>query len=107
MARVLIVGCGCRGQQLARALRERGHLVRGTTRTADRREAIEAAGAAAAIADPDRLGPLLPHLDGVGGVCWLAGGSPRVGPLAGAPVGPPLRGAGCGPGAPAGGAGGG
>ena len=32
VARVLIVGCGCRGQALARELRAAGHAVRGTTR---------------------------------------------------------------------------
>ena len=32
MARVLIVGCGCRGRALARDLRAAGHAVRGTTR---------------------------------------------------------------------------
>ena len=45
MARVLIVGCGCRGQELARGLRAAGHAVRGTTRDASGLETIEAAGA--------------------------------------------------------------
>jgi predicted dinucleotide-binding enzyme len=73
MARVLIVGCGCRGQALARALREAGHAVRGTTRSADRLADIEAAGAEAVQADPDRLVTLMPAIEGVTVVCWLMG----------------------------------
>ena len=73
MARVLIVGCGCRGQELARELRAAGHAVRGTTRDAARLEPIEAAGVEGAVADPDRLGTLLPLLAGVTVVCWLLG----------------------------------
>jgi uncharacterized protein YbjT (DUF2867 family) len=73
MARVLIVGCGCRGQALARALRARGHAVRGTTRTAARVPAIEAAGAEAWIGDPDRIATLTYALDGVTVLCWLLG----------------------------------
>jgi 3-hydroxyisobutyrate dehydrogenase-like beta-hydroxyacid dehydrogenase len=45
LARVLIVGCGCRGQALARELRAAGHAVRGTTRDAGKVAAIAAAGA--------------------------------------------------------------
>jgi threonine dehydrogenase-like Zn-dependent dehydrogenase len=80
VARVLIVGCGCRGQALARALREQGHAVRGTTRSGARRDAIEAAGAEVWIGDPDRIGTLSYALDGVTILCWLlgsAGGSPE------------------------------
>ena len=73
MARVLIVGCGCRGQRLAAALAADGHAVRGTTRSPARLAEIEAAGAEAVIADPDRLGTLLPALAGVSAVCWLMG----------------------------------
>jgi uncharacterized protein YbjT (DUF2867 family) len=73
MARVLIVGCGCRGQLLARALRERGHAVRGTTRDEARRADIEAAGAEAWIGDPDRIATLTYALDGVTVLCWLMG----------------------------------
>ena len=50
MARCLIIGCGCRGQMLARALVERGHAVRGTTRQPERVRDIEAAGAEPAVA---------------------------------------------------------
>ena len=73
MARVLIVGCGCRGQELARELGAAGHAVRGTTRDAADVEAIEAAGAEGVVADPDRLGTLLPLMAGVTVICWLMG----------------------------------
>lgn len=73
MARILIVGCGCRGRGLAAALREGGHLVRGTTRDPSSLEAIRAAAGEAALADPDRLGTVLPQLAGVSVVCWLMG----------------------------------
>ncbi len=73
MARCLIVGCGCRGQALARELRARGHAVRGTTRTEDRRPPIEAAGAEAFVGDPDRIGTLAPALAHVGVACLLLG----------------------------------
>jgi nucleoside-diphosphate-sugar epimerase len=73
VARVLIVGCGCRGQSLAAALRADGHAVRGTTRDAGRFAAIEAAGAEAVVADPDRLGTIMAQLAGVTAVCWLMG----------------------------------
>lgn len=73
MARVLIVGCGCRGQGLASALAADGHAVRGTTRDPARFAAIEAAGAEPVQADPDRLGTLMPHLAGVSVLCWLMG----------------------------------
>jgi len=73
VARILIVGCGCRGRSLAAALVADGHRVRGTTRSRDRLAAIEAAGAEAVVADPDRLGTLMPLLEGVSAVCWLMG----------------------------------
>lgn len=73
MARVLIVGCGCRGQALARALRSRGHAVRGTTRSEARRADIEAAGAEVWIGDPDRIATIHYALDGVTILCWLLG----------------------------------
>ena len=73
MARVLIVGCGCRGQALARDLREAGHAVRGTTRDAGRLPAIAAAGAEPYLGDPDRIGTLMDALTGVTIVCWLMG----------------------------------
>ena len=73
MARILIVGCGCRGRELAAALIDDGHLVRGTTRHPERLDEIEAACGQAALADPDRLGTLLPLLAEVTVVCWLLG----------------------------------
>ena len=59
MARVLIVGCGCRGQALARDLVAAGHAVRGTTRSQDRTAAIAEAGAEPYVGDPDRIGTLM------------------------------------------------
>lgn len=73
MARVLIVGCGCRGRALAEALAASGHAVRGTTRDPDGLATIAAAGVEAVVADPDRLGTLLTHLSGVSVLCWLLG----------------------------------
>jgi predicted dinucleotide-binding enzyme len=73
MARVLIVGCGCRGQALARALSAEGHAVRGTTRHSARQPEIEACGAEAVTADPDRLVTMMPAIEGVTVVCWLMG----------------------------------
>ena len=78
MARILIVGCGCRGLALAASLAEEGHQVRGTTRDEARVEAIEGVCGEAAVADPDLLGTLLPLLEGVSVVCWLMGSA--VGP---------------------------
>jgi threonine dehydrogenase-like Zn-dependent dehydrogenase len=73
MARVLIVGCGCRGLALARALRADGHAVRGTTRDPARAAEIEAAGAEAWVGDPDRIATISYALDGVTILCWLMG----------------------------------
>jgi hypothetical protein len=73
VARVLIVGCGCRGQALARDLRSAGHAVRGTTRDPGRTAAIEAAGAEPYLGDPDRIGTLMDALAGVTILCWLMG----------------------------------
>jgi nucleoside-diphosphate-sugar epimerase len=73
VARVLIVGCGCRGRALAARLIAGGYAVRGTTRDPARAAAIEAAGAEAVVADPDRLATLVPGLAGVAAVCWLLG----------------------------------
>jgi hypothetical protein len=73
VARVLIVGCGCRGRELAWDLRAAGHAVRGTSRAREHLAEIEAAGAEPVLADPDRLGTLMPHLHGVSLLCWLMG----------------------------------
>ena len=68
---MLIVGCGCRGRELAWELRAAGHAVRGTTRAREHLAEIEAAGAEAVLADPNRLGTLMRELHGVSLVCWL------------------------------------
>jgi uncharacterized protein YbjT (DUF2867 family) len=73
MARILIVGCGCRGQALARELVAAGHAVRGTTRDPARVGAIAAAGAEPYVGDPDRIATLMEGLTGVTVVCWLMG----------------------------------
>ena len=81
MARVLIVGCGCRGSSLAAALAASGHAVRGTTRSSERVSDLEAESIEGVVADPDRLGGLVPALAGVTLVCWLMGSatdSPEV-----------------------------
>ena len=73
MARALIVCCGCRGQALVASLITAGHTVRGTSRREERLGAIEATGAEAVVADPDRLPTLTPQLEGVSVLCWLLG----------------------------------
>jgi nucleoside-diphosphate-sugar epimerase len=73
VARVLIVGCGCRGRALARDLRAAGHAVRGTTRDPANAAAIAAAGAEPHVGDPDRVATLMDALAGVTIVCWLMG----------------------------------
>jgi threonine dehydrogenase-like Zn-dependent dehydrogenase len=81
VARCLIIGCGCRGQMLARALVGQGHAVRGTTRRPERAREIEAAGAESAVGDPDRLGSLVGALDHVSVALILlgsAGGNERA-----------------------------
>ncbi len=65
------MGCGCRGRELAGGLLAAGHAVRGTTRDSARVVEIEAAGAEAVVADPDRLGTLLPSIEGISVICWL------------------------------------
>jgi len=73
MARVLIVGCGCRGQELARELVAAGHAVRGTTRDPAKTDAIAAAGAEPYVVDPDRIATLMGALAQTTIVCWLLG----------------------------------
>jgi len=75
MARILIVGGGCRGRQLARELAEGGHAVRVTTRSECNRAAIEASRAECFIGTPDRLATLRPALDGITVACWLLAGA--------------------------------
>jgi nucleoside-diphosphate-sugar epimerase len=104
VARVLIVGCGCRGRELAAALAEAGHAVRGTSRDPARLAGIETAGAEAVQADPDRLGTVAAQLEGVSVLCWLMGTAtgaadrvaaihgPRLESMLGAIVDTPVRG---------------
>jgi uncharacterized protein YbjT (DUF2867 family) len=73
MARVLIVGCGGRGQALARELLAAGHAVRGTTRDPARVAAIAAVGAEPYVGDPDRIATLMEAIAGVSVVAWLLG----------------------------------
>jgi len=75
VARLLIVGGGCRGLRLAEEAGREGHAVRVVTRTEDRHPEIEAAGAECRIGDPNRLGTLRGVLDGVTIACWLLGGA--------------------------------
>lgn len=80
MARVLIVGCGCRGRALGAAL-SADHALRGTSRSPERASELEGAGIEGVVADPDRLATILPALSGVSVVCWLMGtaeGAPEV-----------------------------
>jgi hypothetical protein len=73
VARILIVGGGCRGRALAVSLLGEGHAVRITTRTETGRAAIEASGAESWIGTPDRLATLRAALENVTVVCWLLG----------------------------------
>jgi uncharacterized protein YbjT (DUF2867 family) len=80
VARVLIVGCGCRGQALAGALSSE-HAVRGTRRSPERVAELDGAGIEGVAADPDRLATVVPVLSGVSVVCWLMGtaeGAPEL-----------------------------
>jgi uncharacterized protein YbjT (DUF2867 family) len=73
LARVLIVGCGCRGRGLAAELMADRHAVRGTTRDAGRAMELEAAGVDAWVGDPLRLASLTGALEAVTIVSWLLG----------------------------------
>jgi hypothetical protein len=74
VARILIVGGGCRGRRLAAEMTSEGrHAVRITTRGEAGRAAIEATGAECWIGTPNRLGTLRAALESVTVVCWLLG----------------------------------
>jgi uncharacterized protein YbjT (DUF2867 family) len=98
VARILIVGCGCRGRALAAALPD--HAVRGTTRSPERVAELEKAGIEGVVADPDRLATLVPAVAGVTVVCWLMGSAvdspdvngPRLASFAEHLVDTPVRG---------------
>jgi nucleoside-diphosphate-sugar epimerase len=68
-----MVGGGCRGLELARALAAEGHAVRAVTRRPEACAAIEAAGAECFIGDPDVVGTLRYALDNVTILLWLLG----------------------------------
>ena len=71
MARLLVVGGGCRALDLAAQMRTEGHAIRAVTRDPSKRARIEEAGAECVIADPDRIGTLRYALDNVTLVLWL------------------------------------
>jgi hypothetical protein len=71
VARVLIIGGGCRAVSLAERLTDDGHAVRMVVRYASRSEAIERVGAECFVGRPDRLGTLRGALEQVTVACWL------------------------------------
>lgn len=71
--RVLIVGGGRRGLDLAEELIGEGHAARVVTRDASRVAAIRAVGAEPWAGDPDRIGTLRYALDNVTLLLWLLG----------------------------------
>jgi hypothetical protein len=73
VARILIVGGGCRGRRLAGEMVRAGHALRVTTRTEEDHAAIEASGAECWIGTPDRLATLRASLAGVTIACWMLG----------------------------------
>jgi hypothetical protein len=73
VARVLIVGGGCRGRRLASELVGEGHAVRVTSRSETRRTAIDGAGAELWLGTPMRLETLRGALENVTIACWLLG----------------------------------
>ena len=80
VARILIVGGGCRGRRLGAELAAGGHAVRITTRSEVRRAEIESAGAECWIGTPARLSTLRGALDGATLACWMlarASGEPE------------------------------
>jgi hypothetical protein len=68
-----MVGGGCRGLALARALVVDGHAVRAVTRHETSRARIEQAGAECWIGDPAVIGTLRYALDNVTVLLWLLG----------------------------------
>jgi hypothetical protein len=68
-----MVGGGCRGLELARALVDEGHAVRVVTRDEGRRAEIEGAGCECWIGDPDRIGTLRYAPESVTVLMWLLG----------------------------------
>lgn len=70
---MLLVGGGCRGLALTRALVADGHAVRAVTRGESGRAAIEAAGAECWIGDADVVGTLRYALENVTILVWALG----------------------------------
>ncbi len=75
MARILVVGGGCRGRELAGRLIGEGHAVRITSRSQETRTAIEGVGGECWPGTPGRLATLRGALDGVAIACWLLAGA--------------------------------
>jgi hypothetical protein len=75
VARILIVGGGCPGRELATRLVGDGHAVRMTTREERGRAEIEQSGAECWIGTPDRLATMRGALDHVTIACWLLAGA--------------------------------
>ena len=75
--RLLLVGGGDRGLDLARDLAADGHAVRVASPSEDGRAAIEAAGAECWIGDPDRIESLRYAVDGVTVLLWCLAADQR------------------------------
>jgi hypothetical protein len=75
VARILVVGGGCRGRELAGWLTGQGHAARITTRSQETGAEIEAAGAECWPGTPERLATLRGAFDGVTIACWLLAGA--------------------------------
>jgi len=75
VARILVVGGGCRGRELAGWLTGHGHAVRITSRSPRARAQIERVGAECWTGTPERLATLRGALDGVTVACWLLAGA--------------------------------
>ena len=71
MARILIIGGGCRAVSLAERLVGDGHAVRMVARYASRRAEIERAGAECFLGRADRLATLRGALEHVTVACWM------------------------------------
>ncbi len=71
MARVVIVGCGERGIELAGLLQADGHAVRGTTRKEERRAELEAAGIEPWVGDPDRIATVHYSMENATILLWM------------------------------------
>jgi hypothetical protein len=75
VARILIVGGGCAGRELAVRMIGDGHAVRITTREERGRAEIERSGAECWIGTPDRLATMRGALAHVTIACWMLAGA--------------------------------